>query len=85
MNIAEFIRPRSKDGQKDKMVIIGKEVSLSTSDEYEKISLDPGSHNLAGVRIFLKVSKIGEIIYCAEGISNRRAYRRWRNMIYTSG
>ena len=84
LNISEFSRLRSKDGQKDKTIIVDKEGSLMTSDEYEQITLDAGPGDIAELPYFPKVSKIGEISYCAEGICNRMAYRAWRNMFYAS-
>ena len=84
-NIAEFNLIMSKDGIEDKMIIIDKEGALRTADEYEQISLDPGSYNPVELPYFLKVSKIREIIFRTEGICNRMTYRIWRNMPYPSG
>ena len=75
----------SKDARKDKMPILGKEGGLRTSDEYEDISIDPGSGELGGLSYCIKVSKIREIIYCAECLCARKTYMAWRNMIYREG
>ena len=67
------------------MILIGKEGSPMTSNEYDQISPDPGSYNIGKLPYSPEVSKIREIICCAAGICNRWAYRIWRNMIYTVG
>ena len=72
-------------GEKAKMVIIDKEGSLATADEYEQIPIGPCSYNIGGLPYFPKVSKTREIICFTEGIRNRRNYRIGRNMLYTSG
>ena len=61
LNIAECNLLRPKDGKGDKMITIDKEGILRTADEYEQISLDPGSYNLGKLPYFLKVSKIRKI------------------------
>ena len=85
MDIDEFNLKRSKGGQKDKMIILGKEGGLTTSDECEDISLDPGSYNIGNIPYFTKVSKIRDVIYCAECLCTRETYTAWRNMSYRAG
>ena len=70
-----------KAAKKDKMDIVAKEGSLSAAVEYESIYPDPGAYNLAKLPYFVKVSKIREIIYCAEGICNRKTYMDRRNIL----
>ena len=48
MIVAEFYLKMPKGGEKDKMRILDKEGSLRDTEEYEAISLDPGSYNLGG-------------------------------------
>ena len=55
------------------------------SDEYEQFPLDPGSYIIGELPYFLKVQKIQENIYFAEGICNRMTYRVWRSRLYASG
>ena len=83
LNIAEFNHVMSKAGQKGIMIIIDKGGSLRTSEEYGRISLGPCSYNIGKLQYFPKISKTREIIYCTDGICNRRIYRIWRNMLYT--
>ena len=72
LNMAEFTTAKSKDGLKDKTLIIDKDGSLKTVKEYEQISLGRGSYYLAKLPYFLKISKIREIIYCSENICARK-------------
>ena len=67
------------------MAILDKVGSLRIAGGYESISLEPGAYNVGKLPYCAKVPKIREIIYCADGIFNRKTYMVWRNMIYKAG
>ena len=67
------------------MAILDKGGSLKTAIEYESISLDSGTYRLAKLPYFLKVSKIGDVLYCTEGRRESETYSPRHNMLYKAG
>ena len=85
LNMAEFNIRKSPGGLTDKTLIIDKNGSLKTSNEYDQISLRQNALKVGKLPYFLKISKIREIIYVPEGAFSLKTYKVWRNRLYKAG
>ena len=85
LNMAEFSNKRTPGGLKDKRLIIDKDGSLKTADEYEQIPPDQNSLKLGNLPYFLKIAKIRETVYVSEGVCTIKTYKVWRNRLYKAG
>ena len=83
--MAEFNTNKGTDDLTDRTLIIDKDGSLKTPNEYGQISPDPNSYKLGNPPYFLRVSIISEIAYCSEGFSTLKTYKMWRNMLRKAG
>ena len=81
--MAEFNTKKGKGGLTDKTLIIDKDGSLETADEYEQISEDPNAYHWEKPAYFLKFSKIRGIIFCSENVCTRKPTRSG-TMLYKS-
>ena len=82
--MAEF-DTKGKDGLTDKTLIIDKDGSLETSNEYGQISPYPNSYRLGNLQYVFKISKIRGIIYFSEGFCTLKTYKNWHDALYKAG
>ena len=80
LNMAEFDLKKGPFLE-EKTLIVDRDGSVKTADEYGYISPDQNSLKLGNVPYFLKSSKIREIIYVVEGVCAIKSCRLWRNCL----
>ena len=85
LNMADFSSKKGAGGLTDKPLIIDKDGSLKTPNEYGQISPDQNSYRLEKLPYFLRISKLRAIIYVSEGICTLKTYKIWRNLLYEAG
>ena len=77
LNKAEFAKKRPGDGAREKMFLIETNGIVKTANALGPISITQNQGTSGKLPYFLKVSKIREIIYCAEGRCDRKNYAIW--------
>ena len=85
LSMAEFNTKKGTDGLTDRTLVIDKDGSLKTSNEYDQISPGPISYQLRKLPYLLKISKIRGIIYGHDGVCAIHTYKLWRNLLYEAG
>ena len=81
----KFDKKRPNDGNREIMVVYGKDGGLKTANEFAPVSLYPAQYARGKWPYFLEVSKIREITYCTECLCDRATYMIWHNSLYSAG
>ena len=71
-------------GITDKTLIIDKDGSLKTDNEYEQIPPGQYTQKFRNLPYFLKIAKIRENIYVSDGVCALETYRGWRKYLYNA-
>ena len=85
LNMDEFNLKMDRGGPMGKMDILDKDGSLETANGYGAISLEASQYRLAKLPYFSGIRNVREVIYCTEGLSDRKTYAIWNNALYAPG